>query len=223
MAIANGVHAVAADNTGNATTTASRTSQATGSNFYIAISYPSGETLTSVTDSKSNTYTQIDTLTDAGNAYIIAVYKSENGTGGASHTATLTLGATARKVIYFWEVTGAATSSSVDQHAIVKDTSSPFDQTVTTTQAAEIVYSFVRSGDIVGVTFTPNGSFSTLDSESSVSASQLAYRAVSSTGTYGPAFTASGGSNAQVATFSVKEAGGGGGTAFRGTLLLGVG
>lgn len=81
---------------GTAVTTTGGTTQATGSTFVVVAVYRntggSGAAPTSVTDSKSNTYTQGSNVTYAFGFANIAIYYCINCTGGASHTATATWG-----------------------------------------------------------------------------------------------------------------------------------
>lgn len=217
MAIALGQHAVASTAGASSVTTGAVTTQASGSNFYLLISFRQGDTFNGVSDSKGNTYTQVDTLADGGYGWTISTYRCENGTGGSGHTATVTMGATTRIVCYFVEITGAVLSGATDQHSIAKDTSSPFDGTaLTTTQANEILLGIVRSNDTVNTTITVNGGMTQLDIDATNTASVAFYRALSATGTYSPAATSSpGGTQAIVAMLSIKEASGGGSTVKR--------
>lgn len=225
MAIEIANHVVGSTAGASSVTTAGITST-TGSNFYLLISFRQGDTFNGVSDSKGNTYTQVDTLADAGYGWTISTYKCVNGTGGASHTATVTMGATTRIVCYFVEVSGADTTTDIDQHSIAKDTSTPFDGTaLTTTQANEVILAIIRSNDTVNTTITVNGGFTQLDIDATVSASVAGYRITSATGTYSPAATSSpGGTQAMIAMLSIKEAaGGGGGATSKNFMLLGVG
>jgi hypothetical protein len=209
MAISLGSHSVGADNTGAVTDVATPLTTTTGSTIFVAVSHPDGDTFTSVTDAYGNTYTAIDAYDDTGNGFYVRTFYCQNATGGSNHWVRLTMGSTCRKVIYAAEVVGAKTVGALDQHSIAKDTGTPFDSAVTTTVASEIVFSMLRSSDVVNATFTLNGGFSTVDSNVTTTGSILGYRIVSATGTYSPAATCNVGTQAVVATASFSEASGG--------------
>ena len=210
MAIAVGVHAVAADGTTNTTTTGAVTTAASGSSFVIAVSYPNSDTITTVSDSKGNTYTLIRQVADAGDGVKGAWYLCTNGTGGASHTGSVQISATDPKTVYFCEITGGATASLTDQESGVLDTSTPFDSSITTTNADDLILTFCVSNNATA-TITLNGGFGTVDSENAAVdyATKLGSRVVSATGSYSPAATASAGGNMIVLTASFKALAGG--------------
>lgn len=106
--------------TGNLTTGAG-TSTASGSTFVIALSYDGGATLDSVSDSKGNTYTLIDSQASAS---IVALYYCQNGTGGSNHTASANFTGSSFGSIYLIELTGVLTSGVLDK-ANKGGTSSP--------------------------------------------------------------------------------------------------
>lgn len=206
MAANVGTHAVAASGASNSTTTGAVTTTASGSSFVIAVCYPNSDTITSVTDSKSNVYSLIRQVADAGDGFKAAWYLCENGVGGASHTGTVQISATNPKTVYFCEITGGALSSLTDQESGVLDTSSPFDSSITTTNANDLILTFVVSNNATA-TITLSGGFATVDSENAGAvdfATNLGSRVVSSTGSYSPAATASAGGNAVVLTAGFK-------------------
>jgi len=208
MAIAIGQHTKKSDSASNVTTTDPVTTQVTGSTFVVGIIYPNGDTVTSVTDSKSNTYTLVPltAIADPGDGFKAAIYKCENGVGGSGHTATLTISATDPKTVYFSEITSGATSGILDQSSGVLDTATPFDSPVTTITANQLVYTLVASSGLTA-DVTWNGGFTGIDSDSSgvMTGSANAYRVVTATGTYSPAATTSAGGNAIVLTASFIE------------------
>ncbi len=208
MAISVGVHTKASDATTNTTTTSAVTTAASGSTFVIGIAYPNSDTVTSVTDSKSNTYTLIQQVADVGDGLKVALYYCQNGVGGSGHTASLKISSTDPKAIYFTEILGAATTSVLDQNSGILDTATPFDSPVTTTQANELVYTLLVSSNATA-SVTWNGGFTGLDSDVSgvLSGSANATRVVAATGTYSPAATTSAGGNAVVMTASFVAAG----------------
>ena len=116
------------------------TTSASGSSFLAVVVFDSGSTLTGVADSKSNAYSQIGS-TIAGGGVSIALYKSENGTGGASHTCTATFTGTPSGTVYFIELTGcSATPTDTGSFASVADTTDPYTVTTGTfAQANNIV------------------------------------------------------------------------------------
>ena len=123
--------------TGNLTTGAGTTTS--GSTFVVFVSYDAGATLLTVTDSKLNVYTLIDD--ESSNGHIKAIYRSENGTGGASHTATVTFTGSSNGTAYLVEATGAA-AASFDQTAVAIDSTEPFTVTLPTlSQADEVILS----------------------------------------------------------------------------------
>lgn len=103
MTISAGVSAAKGGAATSAVTTTGVATQASGSQFIIAVEYDGG-TFVSVADSKSNSYTQIGTTQTAGSSAESRFYKKENGTGGAGHTATLNISGPARGTIAFLEV-----------------------------------------------------------------------------------------------------------------------
>ena len=123
---------------GTTVTTAGGTTSATGSTFVIALTFDGVRNVTSVSDSKGNTYTEIGTKQASSNAGT-AMYRCENGIGGASHTATANFSAAAYQVAYLIELTGVETSS-FDQTAVATDAATPWEITTPTLgQADEII------------------------------------------------------------------------------------
>lgn len=129
-------------------TTNSVTTQATGSTFVIDVCWDNSASITTISDSKGNTYTiqgsvQSNSAITAKGARYICV----NGTGGASHTATVLCSNTgAFPSIFFTEIKGGVTSGIVDVHVQGQDESSPFGiATGALAQANEYVLSFFVS------------------------------------------------------------------------------
>lgn len=81
--------------------------------FVIVVSYDAGVSITSVSDNKGNTYTQVGTPQGAAGG-LIAFYECVGGTGGSGHVATVDFSGTAYPVAHLIEVTGAASSSPRD-------------------------------------------------------------------------------------------------------------
>lgn len=107
-----------------------------------------GGSVSSITDSKSNSYTKAYEGSDGNGGYTACFY-SENITGGASHTVTVNCTGTIYGVASCIEVSGAATSSSVDVNTVDD----------TTTISASTSYSIssgslAQADEIVFATFT---------------------------------------------------------------------
>lgn len=156
-----GARGVAGGSSSNATTGGTTT---TGSTFAVCLLYTTSGSISSITDSKSNSYTlgvSQDNLTADITA---AIYYCENGTGGASHTATVNFSGSVDSTVWLIEITGAATAS-FDQVASAQDGSDPYQVTSPTlSQAAECVLTLF--GADRGSTGTISTSDSTLiDSE----------------------------------------------------------
>jgi hypothetical protein len=193
-------------------TTVGGTTQASGSTFVVAVSFDNGASISTVTDSKSNAYTQIGTTqANAGSAHKKALYRCENGTGGASHTATVAFtGGSAFGTVYLIEITGAA-AASFDQTAQGADTSSPYTLTLPVlSQADEVIITLHGSGQGGTVTYLSSNTtiFSTETDGLSYWTSAVSKVVVSSTSAFTPSFTGGDTATAQIAgTF--KAAGGG--------------
>jgi hypothetical protein len=103
--------AVKFNTSGATTSTSAGRTTASGSTFLIGIIEAAGQSGTQTpTDNKSNTYTQLGTTQSDGSAQL-RVYKCENGTGGAGHTATVTWGSNSDATCFFIECPGVATAS----------------------------------------------------------------------------------------------------------------
>lgn len=215
-------------------TTPAVTSAVSGSSFVVfSINYGDNN-VTSVTDSKSNTYTRIGVeLDNVSDGFFVGAWVCENGTGGASHTASLNLASSTLAAIYFIEITGGLTSGLVDvsNSAVDNDNSDGYDAQVTPSAGNRLLLSYITvNAEAPTVTYDGTGqSFTSVLAEtdgSNTLSGQVAKRSVVANGStaYGPAFSASGGGRASVFTIALKEAGGGGGGSTRPSLLLlGVG
>lgn len=207
--------------TGGATsvTTTGITTSASGSSFIIYVSYVSGFSVSSIADSKSNSYTLVaSALTGWLSATNSAIYLCTNCTGGSGHTATLNLSGSTQAEIYLVEVTGGATASLVDATPSTfwnDDTASPFtSNSLTSSNANDLLLAFTNTNGNTTDTFTWGNSFTqvTADGNPAHFTGGVAKRVVSSTGTYNSTFTSSGGtSEAASALISLKASGGGGG------------
>lgn len=133
---------------GASATTNAVTTQASGSTFVVDVVFDASTTVSSITDSKSNTYMQQGTTqTNSSLGMKSARYICVNGTGGASHTWTATCsGAGAVPSVFGTEIKGGLTSGIVDVHVQGNDESSPFGvASGTLAQANEYVLSFFAS------------------------------------------------------------------------------
>ncbi len=127
---------------GTTLTSGSGTTTASGSTFLIALSFDSGATQSNIRDSKSNTYTLTGTVLSDGGAKK-ALYRCENGTGGANHTASADFSSSSFGTIYLIEVTGAL-ASSFDVTTQGVDTTSAYGvATGTLAQADEVVITLI--------------------------------------------------------------------------------
>lgn len=204
----------------NTNTSGAVTTQATGSSFVVFTINYGDDNVTSVTDSKSNTYSRISVeLDNPGDGFYVGAWLCENGTGGASHTATLTTAGTALSAIYFLEITGGLTSGLVDVFNAVVDSDGGdgFDAPVTPTAGNRLLLSYITvNAEAPTVTYSGAGqSFTSVLAEtdgSSGLSGQVAQRTVAANGStaYGPAFTTSAGGRASVFTIALKEAAAGG-------------
>lgn len=220
MPIAAGVSAVA-NSASNTVTTGAVTSSASGSTFVIGVSFDAGTTVSTVGDSKSNSYTLAGTtITNGGQK--IALYYSQNGTGGSSHTATVTFSGTAYPSLFFLEITGAATASFDVTGSATGDSTSPFGDgasTGTLSQANELIVSLIGSTNAdTAITYTAGGGFTraqqTIDGGNYWTGA-IGYLVVSSTASVSGNWTISpaGTPSAGVILAAFKEAAGGGGGA----------
>ena len=211
------------------TLTGTINTSATGSYFYCGIrAYsPSANT---ITDTYANTWTLSGSQANGSTTTYVykgAAANGSPGAGGTSHTVTISKATGDTAVATFFEVTGAATSS-VEDGALVSnlDASSPFNQTVTTTNTIDLIIAICASNSSANpTTYTPGSGFSLASSSSftngtNVDTLAVMSQRVTSIGTYGPNFTTSSGTNAAVLTFALKEAGGGPSDTLMGQICL---
>lgn len=151
-------------------------------------------TVSSVTDSSSNTYTVHDSQVLGG--FTLVFISGYIGTAlSASDTVTFTLGGATGGAAILSEFSGLASSSYLDQTAkatIAFDTPYSSGLTATTTQADELVFGHQITGD-TSVVFTPSGTYTKGEEDVFFSAwnQQTQYKIVSATGTYESDGTAS--------------------------------
>jgi hypothetical protein len=167
-----------------------------------------------VTDSKSNTYSQISTtqVQITSPPFILARFYTTNGTGGASHTATATAsgGLTEAWTCWLVEMTGAATSSLLDQsNAQTGFGAQPWNSgniTITPPAGSEMMIGLLTESEFPGTTISVGGSF-TLQAQFSnnnfgnAPVGAIATQVTAANGTYSASFTTSnGGSNSFTAS-----------------------
>ena len=139
---------------GTTLSTASGTSAASGSTFFIGVSYDNASSITSVSDSKGNTYTIVGSeINNTSGTFKSAVYKCENGVGGASHTATVNVSPAATISLHLFEVDGGTPIVDVSNQGT--DNSSPWQSpSVTQTYPIETLVSYITTDGTTAGTFT---------------------------------------------------------------------
>src|SRR6185437_12296451 len=94
--------------------------------------------VTAVTDNFSNSYSLV--ASQANGSTTTYVYLCTNGSGGSTHRPSITQSSGDLASVSFSEITGGATTSLLDGAAsTVLDASSPFNVTVTTANAIDLV------------------------------------------------------------------------------------
>lgn len=125
-------------------TTPDVTTQSSGSLIVYFLHWGT-ETYSNLTDSKSNTPTQIQTEANAS-SHKSRLYYKENAVGGANHNATFTVGSAGSPTLYLYEGIGIKTSGSLDTSDVRDDTSSPFTLASALTQAQADSLLFTATG-----------------------------------------------------------------------------
>lgn len=213
MTIAVGQHTFVTSTFTSGLTTTGIATSASGSNFYVFAGVSSTTTPT-VSDNKGNTYTLITSdLTGNFGGIGVFAWKAENGTGGAGHTVTVSL-ANVGMAVEFIEVTGAATSGSVDAsgHNGTNSQSTTITcATVTTTNANDLILSFWKSSNTGNTSIASNtgAGYALVDSQTANPAFAASSRVVSSTGTYGDTYTVGTAAYQGTITLAILPAGAG--------------
>ena len=186
--------------------TTSGVTTTTGSTFLISCSRGVGVTATP-SDSKGNTYTQIAALS---NNSALTVWYCSNGTGGAGHTATITLGAADYPVLHFVELAGAATAS-YDSGALATNNDAQTITSGTLAQADSAVVSWIASNSGGAQNYAATGYTVARETDGdNYWTSAVGYKAVSSTTAQGITWTGVGGTTPIViAAFKAAAIGGG--------------
>ena len=201
------------------TTAAPAGNTTTGSTFVIMV-FTGGTVAAStpVQDSFSNTYTLKASAAVIFGAQHVYCYVCPNGTGGASHTATVNFSASASGGIFFAEVTGAATSS-YDTSGTISNNGAGATQSgasVTTTNANDLILSMLCTNG-TGDTITDSTGWNQIIESMGFGAGgaangALSYIVESATGTYSDTYGISGASDATGGVTVALKAGSGGGS-----------
>lgn len=173
MTIAVGTHYVnsATINTQNFTSPGINTS-ASGSTFLVFVDTDSPNNKTpTVTDSKSNTYTAVtlggsgNGLTDTNDGGTLFLYTCYNATGGAGMTFSVSMPAASNVfAVNFIELTGAATTSTLNtSNTVYATTGPPLSCQITTTVANCMVIGFGMSNSGNRTISSSNVNLTTLD------------------------------------------------------------
>jgi hypothetical protein len=144
------------------------------------VTEPTSLTVSSVTDSKGNTYTLAagpTTINGWGKLYTYYASNIVGGSGAITVTVTLS-GSTGYTVVYATEYAGVAASSPVDQTSTAAGYSTSIASgSRTTTQVSELIYGFAAS-DVTATASSP------LTQRSGTDGHFIADRIVSATGSY---------------------------------------
>jgi hypothetical protein len=168
--------------------------------------------ITTVTDNKGNTYTQIDATTVFGAGWWLGVCR--NGVGGTGHKPLVTKSTGDFFAVGLEEYSGVDTSALDGTPTVVTDTATPYDSPLTTGNANDLIVTHGASNSVsTTCNYTPGTGFTlATGATSTVGTNGLSTgvmtQHVTATGTYGGNFTMSSGSQARVVTFAFKDAGG---------------
>lgn len=214
-----GQHAVAANPSGTHVTTLSTggvTTAATGSTFVIFVAITGGATISATpTDSFGNTYTLTTSLTGfffaSENIY---AYTCINGSGGAAHTATAVPSASTAMAVGFVELTGVGSidvSNSLN-NGNSASTSAP-GASVTTTNANDLILSFIALSNGGGSTISDSAAWNSLfnnsnpaGADATIQSCASSYQVETSTGTFSDSYTLSPSNNSGGLTIAFKAA-----------------
>lgn len=196
----------------------------TGDTLVAIISYDPGVTISSLSDTASNTYTLTQNNT-GGNGYI-AMYRCENATGNASNVLTVNFSGAAYPVAHLIKVTDAETASyDSGSLASASPTAVPWEVTSGTLDQADSVLITCSEANRNGGTgsYSIGGSFTLLSEEPDANnywTSAVAKLVVSSTSAVTASWSKTGegtsGVSRSIIIAAFKQAtGGGGGIAFQ--------
>lgn len=229
MAIAVGQTSKGRTGSGTSQATTGVTTAASGSTFVILAIWDT-TSFTSIADSKGNTYTLMNTelAWGIGNAKS-RMYYCANGTGGASHTATLTISGTGSLLVCFLEITGAATAS-FDTSNRQTDAASPFVAPSLSNAQAASMYVAGEVGDSGSnpATLAESTGFTVQSAATETNGASfytggLATLIVASIASRAASFTQTGSNNTAVWEAIFKESAGGGGTTVKQLAAMGCG
>jgi hypothetical protein len=177
----------------------------TGSGFIVAVAIIGTQTVTSVTDTFSNTYTRLTPIVDPSfNAGItFERWYCANGTGGASHQATVTLSSIACVFAALIEATGAAITGGAFYNASSSGfhefpASSPYTASLGVTppvSGALLISCFIGASTTGGAstpTLSESSGFTIVGQTNSQGGGYvpaIGYRAVTGSATYTPSWT----------------------------------
>ncbi len=199
------------------------TSTTTAGNLLLAVvAANSGFTVTGVSDSNGNTFTQAAESLYAAGVQVISLWYKENAAGGSSNVVTASTGSSAQTAMAILEFSGAATSSSLDQTNTTANTTTttPTTGNVTTANAGELYLGgliFSTFGVTPPITTTDEGGWTNIFNDTGTGGQSIAWDAQYLIGGAGGTFAGTWTldqsciCNAAIATF--KAAGGGGGGA----------
>lgn len=206
------------------------TTQASGSTFWV-IGIWDTTNFSSIVDSKGNTYTIENTEVPWGiGSAKMRAYHCENGAGGASHTATITLSGAGPILVLFLEITGAAVAS-FDTANRLTDNASPFvSSSLSNAQAASMYVSAIGDDSGSNPATLACASFNVQAGASETNGVSfyvggIATQIVASIAARTASWTSTGANNSAVweAIFKELIGGGGGGSLAARRSLLGVG
>lgn len=175
----------------SAITTSSVATAASGSSF-VAFARAIIGSITSVSDNKSNSYSLIGSIFDAGSGIETAAYQCTNGAGGAGHTWTLNKNTANYGRIAAIEVTGAVVASLIDVYAssVATHNGTYNAQPLTTTVANTLLLAWAGNMVQAAQAYTLGGGYTQLYQEADGDTYRdiMAARIVTSSGTYDPQF-----------------------------------
>lgn len=210
---------------GSGTTGGSPTSGGTstsGARFAVAIAWDAGQTISSVVDSKGNSYSAVGTAQADGQGGLCQWYFSAGGSAGASHTATVSFSGSAFPSISFYQITDGASSAHSGSAQGQDSGGQPFVLTSGTMPSGNWSAGAICSNNTGSDgAYSANAStptFTLLHSEGTVSSfwtHGVSWASSSGTGAVTPSFNRSGtaGSTTGMAILVIEESIAGGGPA----------
>ena len=210
---------------GSGTTGGSPTSSGTstsGARFAVAVAWDAGQTITSVVDSKGNSYSAVGTPQADGQGGLCQWYFSAGGSAGASHTATVSFSGSAFPSISFYQITDGASSAHSGSAQGQDSGGQPFVLTSGTMPSGNWSAGAICSNNTGSDgAYSANAStptFTLLHSEGTVSSfwtHGVSWTSSSGTGAVTPSFNRSGtaGSTSGMAILVIEESIAGGGPA----------